>query len=142
MVRGWDFALSLTMILDILTPVFDVMVRSQNLGQNIWNSVEWLSDMMKSLYEKKRQLEAVIYTDEEDTDITPLQYLSPDEFPLTMKHFEEMKGRKFQEMELIEGWLVTSEKPGRCTWRELYLEEVVENHTELLSSLITNIEAR
>ncbi|XP_047741568.1 uncharacterized protein LOC125179542 [Hyalella azteca] len=135
-VRGQDFAVELVLMLDIFTPIKDLLERCQRVEQYIWNSILWIRDTLERLDRISAELEQLHKLDD-------LSRLPSHLFPHTRKHAEELGKRKFFDLELLDGWL-TRPSPGRgksdgVEWvlyePEEYLHDVADLSKNLKSAL-------
>ena len=135
--RGWDFALSLTFVIDILSPIVHAMEKAQSVNSNVWDLVSRTEQLLQDLEEMEASLNSL-----QVNDLPDVAFISRAHFPLTQKHAAEIAGNKFQGMELKPGWLITSETGGGVEWEESNVEELKNNIVNLISKLRNGLSSR
>ena len=106
MIKGRDFCIDLCGIIDILSPLNDVMVKAQSLNQYLWSVTKWWPKVKNMLGDMEKCIENQL--------LCPKNLaLSSRLFPKLSKHFHDLstpniKDCTFQNIQLVEGWLVSN----------------------------------
>ena len=107
MIKGRDFCVDLCGLLDILSPLMEMMVRLQALNSLIWSITKLWPRVRQKLVKVKQEIEDQIYSVEPQFDETLLPKLN--------KHFPFLNEEcaydcTFQNVSLTPGWMVVDEK--------------------------------
>ena len=138
MVKGRDFCVDLCGILDVFTPVVDMMTRGQSLSHLLWSSTKWWPRLRTILLAQAVNLR-------EQTENKEECLLSPELFPKLSGHFKELSAGNptFKGIELQEGWIVRTETVSETSahgesgkkGRQMRIEWVARDMPDCLSEL-------
>ena len=104
LVKGRDFCIDLCGIIDILSPIMEMMVKSQSLDQYLWSITVWWPRVKNMLTEMQKNIAMQL------VDIKK-PVLNSQLFPKLHKHYvaltvEEIEDCMFKNVQLNHGWLV------------------------------------
>ena len=138
-IRGWDYALELCLIIDLMQPITKVMCQVQKVNHNVWQAKSWIEQMIAHTEEALAALSAL--KDGTGT-LESLGTLPAGLFPVTARHSEELAQYRFQGLELLAGWTIETEDRGGVKWQELTFIEVVGCICTLFTRILSNIKDR
>ena len=127
MIAGYDFVADLLAFLDILQPVVELMLRVQSLDTPIWKLKLWWPKVKEKL-EQASQGDAAAYPRLEKVGRENIR-----------------PGCKYQQVTLLEGWLVTKDQgkdasDKRFIWKERENEDISKDHQSLALELQKSLE--
>ncbi|KAF0300444.1 hypothetical protein FJT64_027057 [Amphibalanus amphitrite] len=104
MVKGQDYCLDLCGIIDVFSPVVEMMTKGQSLGHLLWACTKWWPKLRSILVAQAVNIR------EQVADTQSLR-LSPELFPKLASHFMELSGAEpsFKNIALEEGWIIQQE---------------------------------
>ena len=105
-IRGKDFVIQLLLILGILQPITNVMIKAQSVSLMVWEIPKLAGVLQEHLQKQADDLEQL----KEAAPFNDLEKVYSNLFPLTRKHAEDTKKDKFYQQDLLEDWLIVTNK--------------------------------
>ena len=133
MIKGRDFCIDLCGVIDILSPLMNMMVLVQGVGNFIWSVVQFWPKVRRKLLNVITELE----TNSQSNDPS----FSKELFPKLNKHFDKLKYEdayncEFQGVTLTPGWMVISSTDPvtgdkSFTWDDRSVDDCITNPSHL-----------
>ncbi len=149
LVKGRDFCVDLCGAIDIMSPVMEMMVKSQSLDQYLWSVTKWWPRI-------KQKLEAMRINIEQQLENVDQPSLQSKLFPILAEHYKELSSEDgndctFRNVMLNEGWMVEntndievskSKKKRTVTWTCRLVPDSLQEMLQFIEAIVDNIDHR